>query len=162
SGLLLYPLDQAEAALSHYAEFIKTCPDELTIQSGFIQMPDGPPALFLSPVYCGLREEGERVLAPLRSFGKPLTDQIQPVPYDALINTLNALFPKGRHYAIRTRSLDALRAEPIEVLVEHARQFSSPFSGVAIHHFHGAASRVPVSETAFAQRRDHFMAEIVA
>src|SRR5262249_12412987 len=26
SGLLLYPLDQAEAALSHYAEFIKTCP----------------------------------------------------------------------------------------------------------------------------------------
>jgi hypothetical protein len=74
----------------------------------------------------------------------------------------DALVPKGRHYFIQTQSLDGLRAETIEVLVEHAQQFSSPFSAVALHHFHGAASRVPASETAFALRQDHLLAEIIA
>jgi FAD/FMN-containing dehydrogenase len=162
SGLLLYPLDQAGAMLRYYGEFTATAPDELTVQPGFIQMPDGTPVLFLSPTYCGLLEEGERVLTPLRTVGKPLADQIQPVAYGALINALNALFPKGRHYFIQTQSLNALGAETIEVLVEQARQFSSPFSAISIHHFHGAASRVALSETAFGLRRDHLMVEIVA
>jgi hypothetical protein len=162
SGLLMYPLDQAGAVLRHYGEFIHSAPDELTIQPGFIQLPDGTPVLFLSPVYCGPIDEGERVLAPLRTFGKPLTDQVQPISYEAVINALNALAPKGRRYFIQTQSLDGLRAETIEVLVELARRFTSPFSVISIHHFHGAAARVPVSATAFAQRQDHLMVEIIA
>jgi len=162
AGLLLYPLDQASAVLRFHGEFIATAPDELTVQSGFLQMPDGPPALFLSPVYCGPLAEGERALAPLRAFGKPLADQIQPITYDALITALDAFFPKGRHYFIRTQSLDHLRSETIEVLVERARRLSSPLSAFSIHHFHGAASRVAASETAFALRQDHLMVEIVA
>src|SRR5258706_9733258 len=55
AGLLLYPLDQASAILRYHGEFIETAPDELTVQSGFLQMPSSPPALFLSPVYCGPR-----------------------------------------------------------------------------------------------------------
>jgi hypothetical protein len=102
------------------------------------------------------------VLAPLRTFGKPLADQIQPIAYAALINALNAFFPKGRRYFIQTRSLDGLRAETIEALVASARRITSPFSALSIHHFHGAASRVAASATAFAPRRDHLMVEIVA
>jgi FAD/FMN-containing dehydrogenase len=162
SGLLLYPLEQARVVLRFYDKFIETAPDALTIQSGFIQLADGPPALFLSPTYCGPLEEGERMLAPLRTFGKPLADQIQPVTYAALITALDAFFPKGRCYFIQTRSLDHLRSEAIEILVESARRLSSPFSAVSIHHFHGAASRVPASGTAFAPRQDHLMVEIVA
>lgn len=162
AGLLLYPLDQASAVLRFHGEFIATAPDELTVQSGFLQMPDGPPTLFLSPVYCGPLAEGERALVPLRAFGKPLADQIQPITYDALITALDAFFPKGRHYFIRTQSLDRQRSETIEVLVERARRLSSPLSAFSIHHFHGAASRVAASEAAFALRQDHLMVEIVA
>jgi hypothetical protein len=162
SGLLLYPLDQAGAVLGHLGEFIQTGADELTIQAGFIQMPDGTPVLFLSPTYCGPLDEGERVLAPLRAFGSPLADQVQPVEYAALIHGMDALVPKGRHYFIQTRWLADLRAETIEVLVEQAQQFSSPFSAIALHHFHGTARRVAVSETAFALRQDHLMVELIA
>jgi FAD/FMN-containing dehydrogenase len=163
AGLLLYPLEQARAVWRSYAEFVETAPDELTIQSGLLQMPDrSTPVLFLSPVYCGPLEEGERVLAPLRAFGKPLSDQVQPVGYAALITALDAFFPKGRRYFIQTRSLHRLCPEAMEVLVERAQQFSSPFSAFSLHHFHGAASRVAASETAFAPRQDHLMVEIVA
>jgi hypothetical protein len=79
-----------------------------------------------------------------------------------LIRTLDAFFPKGRHYYIQTRSLVGLRAETIAALLERAQQFTSPYSAFSIHHFHGAASRVPASEAAFAPRQDHLMVEIVA
>ena len=162
AGLLLYPLDQARAMLRYCDEFITAAPDALTIQFGFLKLPDGMSVLFLSPVYCGPLEAGERLLARLRATGSPLTDQIQPITYDALVHTIDALFPKGRHYSIQTRSLAGLRAETMEALVESAQRFSSPFSGISIHHFHGAASRVSASETAFAPRQDHLMVEIVA
>src|SRR5215831_14873672 len=162
SGLLLYPLDQATAVLRHYNELITAAPDELTIQPGFIQTPDAGPALFLSPTYCGALDQGERILKPLRMFGKPLLDQIKPVAYGALIYSIDALVPKGRRYFIQTQSLDGLRDETIMELIEQAQQFSSPLSILSIHHFHGAASRVAVSETAFGLRQDHLMVEIVA
>src|SRR5260221_12263498 len=98
-------------------------------------MPDGMPVLFLSSVYCGPLEAGERVLAPLRATGNPLTDQIQPITYDALVHTIDALFPQGRHYTIQTRSLPGLRAETIEALVACAGRVSSSLSGISIHHF---------------------------
>lgn len=162
SGLLLYPVDQARDVLHYYDEFIKTAPDELTIQPGFIQMPDATPALFLAPTYCGSLDEGERILGPLRTFGKPLADLIKPITYGALIHSIDTLTPKGRQYFLQMQSLDGLRGETINVLVEQAQQFSSPFSILAIHHFHGAASRAAVSETAFGLRQNHLMVEFIA
>ncbi len=162
SGLLLYPLDRARAVLRNFNEFIATAPDELTIQPGFFQMPDGQTVLFLSPTYCGSIAAGEQAIAPLRTFGEPLVDQVQPVTYNALIHGLDAMVPKGRHYYIQTRSLKGLQAETIEVLLEQGLPLSSPFSMISIHNFHGAASRVGVSETAFALRQDHLMVEMIA
>jgi hypothetical protein len=158
----MYPLAQAREVLRFYDEFITTAPDELTILVGLLQMPDGTPIVFLAPTYCGTLEEGERVLKPLRAFGKPLADQIQPTPYEMLITAITHLAPKGRQYFMHTQSLERLRAETIDVLVEMAEQFSSPLSAITLHHFHGAASRVAVSETPFALRQDHVMVDIAA
>jgi FAD binding domain/Berberine and berberine like len=162
SGMLLYPLEQARTVLHRFNDFIATTPDELTIQSGFIQTPDGSTVLLLSPTYCGSLSSGEQVIAPLRNFGTLLVDQVQPVTYNALIHGMDAIVPKGRHYYIQTRSINALQNETIETLIEQGLPFSSPFSMISIHNFHGAASRVGVSETAFALRQDHFMLEFIA
>ena len=59
----LYPLDRARAVLHCFNEFIATVPDELTIQSGFLQTPDGQTVLFLSPTYYGSLEAGEQAIA---------------------------------------------------------------------------------------------------
>jgi FAD/FMN-containing dehydrogenase len=162
SGMLLYPLDQARAVLHQFDEFIQTAPDELTVLAGFLQMPDGMPALALFPFYCGPLEEGERALAPLRSFGQPLVDLIEPVAYDALIRGMNDLVPKGGHYFIQTQWLERLHTDTIGLLVEQAERFTSPYSVLVFGHFHGAASRVAVSDTAFALRQDHLLVEFIA
>ncbi|MBW4549427.1 MAG: FAD-binding oxidoreductase [Symplocastrum torsivum CPER-KK1] len=162
AGLLLYPLEQARAVLHRFNEFIAAAPDELTIPSGFLQMPDGQTVLFLSPTYCGLLEAGEQAIAPLRTFGKLLVDRVQPVTYNALIHGQDALAPEGRHYYIQTQSLNGLQTETIEVLIEQGLPLSSPFSLIELHNFHGAASRVGVSETAFALRQDHLTVQMIA
>jgi FAD/FMN-containing dehydrogenase len=105
SGLVMYPLEQARTVLRQFNEFLQTQPDELTVQSGFLQAPDGSPVLYLAPTYCGPLDAAEQALAPLRAFGTPLVDQVQPVPYNALIRGLDDYVPKGRHYYIQTRWL---------------------------------------------------------
>ena len=162
SGMLLYPLEQARTVLHNFNEFIATTPDELTIESGFFQIPDGQTVLFLSPTYCGSIAAGEQAIAPLRTFGEPLVDGVKPITYNALIHGLDATAPKGRHYYIQTRSIQGLQAETIEVLLEQGLPLSSPFSMIGLDNFHGAASRVGVSETAFALRQDHLMVRMIA
>jgi FAD/FMN-containing dehydrogenase len=162
SGLLLYPLDQARTVLHRFNEFIAIALDELTITAGFLQTPDGVTALSLSPTYCGSLEAGEQAIAPLRTFGSLMVDQVQPIAYNDLIHGLDAFTPKGRHYYLQTQSLNGLQTETIEALIEQGLPLPSPFSMININNFHGAASRVGVCKTAFALRQDHLMVELIA
>ena len=68
----------------------------------------------------------------------------------------------GRHYELRTRTVRSLGDDVIETLLRAGESRTSAFSGIAIHHFHGAATRVPLGDTAFGIRSDHIVVEIVA
>ena len=52
--------------------------------------------------------------------------------------------------------------EIIATLIEAGDSLTWPLSGVFIHHFHGASTRVPIEETAFGLRRRHHIVEILA
>ncbi len=60
-----------------------------------------------------------------------------------------------------TRRCMALVVDTL-TLLDGARMMTSPFSLIALHHFHGAAARVPVTDTAFGLRRDHLLVEVLA
>jgi FAD/FMN-containing dehydrogenase len=68
----------------------------------------------------------------------------------------------GRHYAIRTRNLAGLTAGTVDALVAAGAARTSPLSAINLHHFHGAATGVPLPATAFGVRQPHFMTEILA
>lgn len=162
TGTFLYPLDQAREVLRGYHDFTSTAPDELTIGAALLHTPDGMPAILFAPSYHGSFAEGERAMEPLRTFGTPLLSTVQPMEYSDLLTTFNALVPVGRYYFYKGQSFAGLSSEAIEGIVESAHRFTSPFSALIFHHFHGAASRVGVSETAFALRQDHLLLEIFA
>jgi FAD/FMN-containing dehydrogenase len=50
----------------------------------------------------------------------------------------------------------------VAALVKAGDTLTAPMSGVPLHHFHGAATRVPVESTAFGVRQEHCLVEIVA
>jgi hypothetical protein len=82
-GLVIYPLDQARDVLRFYRDFCATPPDEAEAYAGLLTSPDGIPVAGLILGYNGALEDGEKVLAPARRFGRPAADLVGPMPYCA-------------------------------------------------------------------------------
>jgi hypothetical protein len=155
-GLLVYARDQAGAVIRRYRDFMTTAPDELTAYAGVISMPDGTPAVGLLVCYCGDTADGERVLKPLRTFGSPVVDAIQPMPFPIMQNLAGELSPDNSHNYVRSTFLKELSDEVIDLLVEHGNRAQSPLSRIVIQFFGGAVGRVGHADTAFAQRQAEY------
>jgi FAD/FMN-containing dehydrogenase len=163
AGSVLFPFAQAREVLGRYAELARTAPDALTMQVGIVTIPDVGPALFVNPTWCGADDEGRRWVARIEALGTPVVSMVDRVPYAEPLRRNDQLFAAdGRCYFIRTRNLAALTPDAISALVAAGEARSSPLCVISFHHFHGAATRVPVSDTAFGLRGEHFMVEIIA
>ena len=161
-GLVMYPRDRAVEVLQFYRDFTQSAPEELTAYAALVHTPDGIPAVAVIACYCGDVAEGERVFKPLRTFSSPMMDAIQTMPFPQMQTLLDAAFPDGNQNYWKSTFLGELSDDAILVLVEHANRATSPLSGVTIEYYGGAASRVGVSETAFAQRQAQYGVAILA
>ena len=162
AGLILYPVAQASSVLGRYQQLVAEAPDELTVMAGFMHGPDGAPMMFLFPTWSGDPTDGEATIGQLSRLGTALATEVAAMAYEEALGMFDPVVVNGRHYAMRTRWLADLSAASVAMLVEAGSGFTSPFSALAVHHFHGAASRVPTPRTAFGLRRDHFLVEILA
>ncbi len=162
AGMMLFTWSEAETVLRRYGEMIEFAPDELAVMAGVLPGPDGDPVLFLSPVWSGELAQGGQVMRDLRRLGTPFFVQIDQMTCGELLGMYDAHVVSGRHYAIETRWLPKLTPDAVASIIAASTHRSSPFSMVALHHFHGAATRVREDATAFGLRQDHFLVEIVA
>jgi FAD/FMN-containing dehydrogenase len=162
AGMMLFPWSQAESVLRGYAESLTDAPDELELITGVLPSPDGSPLVFLAPMWSGDSKQGEKWIFKLRQFGTPVVDKVGPITYLDWLNMFAAAAPVGLHYAAQTRSLARLTPEAISALVAGGQRRSSPFSGIIVHDFRGAATRVPLAATAFGLRKEHYLIEIIA
>ena len=161
-GMIVFPWSQAAAVWRGLGEVLLTAPDELTVQSGLLSGPDGRPAAYLAPAWSGDLRSGETTVDALVKLGTPLNMQVAPMTYGEMLGLFDAWAVRGLCWAIRTRTVAGYTPEVIDTLVEAGRTLASPRSGIPIHNFHGASTRVASDETAFANRREHFVVEIVA
>ncbi|MCB0213101.1 MAG: FAD-binding oxidoreductase [Anaerolineae bacterium] len=157
AGMVIHPMANAQAVMRFYRDFSSAAPDELTVYAVLASLPDIGPAILLIACYCGSdMNAGEKLMAPLRQFGSPIVDTIKPMPYSELLALLDPASPDGRHYHDTAYSLVQASDDALESIITCAQTFTSPFSAIVIHHIHGAATRVPVHDTAFALREPHY------
>jgi FAD/FMN-containing dehydrogenase len=154
-GLVAYPLSRARAVLEFYRDFSRELPDELTAMYVAAGTPTGDQIVGLAACYCGDLAEGERALAPLRKFGQPLIDGIQPMPYAGLFARIDPMVPAGRSYYVKGGAIQTLSDGAIDALVDSIEGRTSPYSHVFLGPVHGAATRVGSTETAFPLREEH-------
>jgi hypothetical protein len=134
----------------------------LTAYAGLLHTPDGTPAVAVVACYCGDLVTGEHALKPLRGFGSPLLDAIQPMPFPQMQSLLDGAFPAGNQNYWKSMFLREFSDAAIGVLVEHANRATSQLTAVVIEYYGGAASRIGVSETAFAHRAAQYDVGILA
>src|SRR5919107_2205618 len=136
-GGLRYSAAQAHDFLRFYHEFASTCPDELSTAASLGSAPDGSVVVGVAVCYCGPLETGERVLHPLRTFGSPLENSIQPMSYRALQSAPDAGFPLGRQHYWKSSWLKHPSDEAIEVMIRFVAEMPSSISGVGLQQMHG-------------------------
>ena len=161
-GIIVHPIARAREGLRFYRDFTRACPDELTVYAALVTTPDGLPALGFIACYAGDFQQGERALAPLRAFGPPVEDMIQPMSILEVNSLIDAANPPGGHYYEKASSLSSLSDEAIEPIVASGETRSSPGSQIIIQHMHGSATRVDPLATAFALRREQYVAGVFA
>jgi FAD/FMN-containing dehydrogenase len=161
AGPMFHPLEDAREVLAFYRDFIATAPDELTT---IFELGVAPPAPFLpedvhgKPIvmvgacYAGAPEDGIDVVRPLKEFGNPIVDLLEPKLYTALQSMFDPAVPHGWHRYWKSVELPPLTDGAIDTLVEHASAQTSPKSYCIVFQLGGALARVGEDETAFTQR----------
>jgi FAD/FMN-containing dehydrogenase len=152
AGAVVHPFSRARAVLRFYREFAAACPDELSTVASIGTGPDGGLVVAIAVCYCGDLEAGERTVRPLRTFGPPLEDGIQPMPYCTLQSAGDAGFPPDRQHYWKSNWLTDLSDEAIEVMIRFAAEVPSPATGIGLQQMHGVAAHVDPAATAFPHR----------
>jgi FAD/FMN-containing dehydrogenase len=161
AGPIFHLLEDAREVLAFYREFIATAPDELTTIFELSVAPPvpflpkdvhGKPIVMVGACYAGAPEDGIEVVRPLKEFGNPLVDLLEPKLYTALQSMFDPSVPHGWHRYWKSVELPALTDDVIDTLVEHASAQTSPKSYCIVFQLGGALARAEEKETAFSQR----------
>jgi FAD/FMN-containing dehydrogenase len=161
AGPIYHPLEDAREVLRFYREFIAAAPDELTTIFNLRVAPPlpflpedvhGKPIVMVGACYAGAADDGIEVVRPLKEFGTPIVDLLEPKPYTVLQSMFDPSVPHGWHYYWKSVELPPLTDTAIDTLVEHASALTSPKSYCIVFQLGGALARVGEDETAFSQR----------
>jgi FAD/FMN-containing dehydrogenase len=156
-GAVFHPAAKAKDVLHFFRDWAGKVPDELVIQCASLTMPDAGPVFAVVGCYHGDLAEGEKVLKPLRSFGRPSGDLFGVLNYVQMQSLFDPFFPPGRLTYVKSNFVSSLSDEAIETLAAYAGRSPSPYSfAPALEHWHGAATRVGVADTAFPHRQNSY------
>jgi FAD binding domain/Berberine and berberine like len=157
AGMLLWPRAQAGEVIRFYREFIAEAPDEVGGGVALITAPpepfvpaelQGQPAVGVIYCYIGPPADGEEAARPLREFGSPAVDVVQPMPYVALQSMLDGGMPPGVREYFKVDWLRSLPDETIDTVVAQADELPAPFGQLILAPMGGAVSRSGAKEMA--------------
>jgi FAD/FMN-containing dehydrogenase len=149
-GLLCYPWSAARDVLRLFREMAFSAPDELMLVASLVMNPDGSgtKVAAIAACHCGSLQEGDAAMQRFKAFGEPVMDTVGPMRYSDLNMMLDEAYPKGALNYWKSHFLPGLSDAAIDIMVDAFEQCSSPMSEIMLEHFHGAATRVGVSDTA--------------
>lgn len=153
-GLAAYPFSAARDVLHYYRHLTASLPDEFTVFCGLVHAPDGSGAKLAAILVChsGSVEAGARAVEPIKKFGTPAMDAIGPMPYSVVNSLLDGGFPPGALNYWKANFLAALDDNAIDTMIARFAACPSPMGSMVLEHFHGAATRVEATATAFPHR----------
>lgn len=154
AGLAAYPFSAASDVLRFYRDVTASLPDEFTVFGGLVHAPDGSGAKLAAIVVChvGSLEAGSRAVEPIKRFGSPVIDAIGPMPYTVVNTLFDAGYPRQALNYWKSNFLASLGDDAIDVMIESFEACPAPMAALFLEHFHGAATRVEPTATAFPHR----------
>lgn len=161
AGAIAWRMEDAPAVLEMFRNLIANAPPELTCAAGLRLAPPAPwlpkdihgkPIIALFVCYTGALSEGEKVIAPIKSFGSPVGDVVLRRTYVSQQSLLDATQPKGRRYYWKSEYLPGLSSELLSEVTEQAQRIVSPFSLIILFPVDGALNELAEDHSAVGNR----------
>ncbi len=161
-GLAIWPFAAAKDVLRLFRDLAAKAPDDLMLVCALLIAPDGQTKVAgIGAGHFGPTADAEKAMAPIKAF-RPMMDQLGPIPYSALNGLLDDGFPAGALNYWKSHFLNELSDAAIDSLIDSFSTCPTPMGKIVVEHFHGAASRVPVGDTAYALRATGFNALVAS
>lgn len=155
-GLIAWPAARAREVMRHFRALAAEATDDVMLVCALITGPDAVTKLAAIGLGCIGEGEGARWTGALRRLGEPALDGLGPIPYAQLNSLLDGSYPAGARNYWKSHFLPALVDDAIDVIVDRFLACPSPMGQVVLEHFHGAATRVEPTATAYALRASGF------
>ncbi len=170
-GVVAWPTSEAPKVLALYRSLAEQAPPELTLVALMRPAPPAPwlpkerhgtPIVALLACHTGRPEDGEKAVAPIKSFGQPIGDVLVRRPYAQMQALLDATQPKGRRYYWKSEYLPRIEPALCGKMIEHAARISSPHSAVILFQIGGALNRLPADHSPAGNRDAHYVLNITS
>ncbi len=152
AGAVAHPFSAARDAFGFYREYSRSAPDDVFAEFALGTLPDGERGVFIFVCFEGPLDEGEKVLRPVREFGRPLADMIAPMSYCEVQQAYDEDFPYGLLNYWKSSNISSLTDDAIDTMVSYMESAPSRRPMVIIDQFGGAVARVAADATAFGHR----------
>ena len=170
-GVVAWPASEAPKVLELYRTLAEKAPPELTLVALMRPAPPAPwlpkdwhgkPIIALLACCSGRPEDGEKLVAPIKSFGKPIGDVLVRRPYAQMQSLLDATQPKGRRYYWKSEYLSRIEPALCEKAIEHAARIRSPHSAVILFQIAGALNRLEEGHSPVGNRDARYVLNITS
>lgn len=169
SGLIVFPFDQAKAVLTQFARFTETMPDELNVWMVTRKAPPlpflpeqvhGKEIVALALCYAGDPTAGEKLIEPLRSFGKAYGEHVGVQPYTAWQQAFDPLLTRGARNYWKSHNFVRLSDDAIDTIIEYAGRLPSPLCEIFIGTIGGQTARVAADAMAYSSRDANYVMNV--
>jgi hypothetical protein len=139
--------------LDIYADYAPQARDDLTLDFGMVIPPGGAPGFVGAQVcFSGPPSEADRALAPIRSMGTPMIDDVQPMDYVALQRSGDVDDFRARAAYLKSGFLGSMTSDLTTAMAESMEGHPDRLTIVAIQQSGGKIGRVADDATAFSHR----------
>ncbi len=169
AGLIVFPLNQAKSILTQYREYMKDAPPELNIWAVFRQAPPlpflpenvhGKDVLVLPVFYAGPIEKGEKLIDPVRKFGKAYGEHVGAQPYSQWQQAFDPLLTPGARNYWKSHNFTEVSDGLIDTMIEFAAKLPSPHCEIFIGNAEGQANKIPSSAMAYPHRDTKYICNV--
>lgn len=169
-GPIFWPLDQAKEVLTFWRDFILNAPQDINGWFGFVTIPPVPlfPEQYHMKKMCvivwcytGDPAQAPERFAPIRAVGTPAMDLAGPIPWPALQQLFDGLYPSGLQWYWKADFVTDLSDQAIDLHLKYAEQLPTVHSTMHLYPINGVAHDVGKNETAFSFREANFAEVIV-
>jgi FAD/FMN-containing dehydrogenase len=150
-GVVAWPASEAPRVLELYRKLADKAPPDLTLVTMMRPAPPAPwlpsewhgkPIVAILACYSGKPEKGEKLVARIKKFRKPIGDILVRRPYTQLQALLDATQPKGRRYYWKSEYLPDIEPALLGRFIARAARIPSPHSAAILFQIGGTLNTV--------------------